>query len=118
MLGAPRKLASTPGPLRGGGSHVPPMSSRGCGASPDPLGPAGSLFEGLALEGDEATGANIVKVALEAPLKQIAVNAGLNGGVVAEEVRGLTAGEALDAATGRAYNRTRQSSRAGSPPAT
>src|SRR5881409_2673875 len=51
------------------------------------------LFEGLGLDGDEATGANIVKVALEAPLKQIAVNAGLEGGVVAEKVRNLGAGE-------------------------
>ncbi|MBN9109086.1 MAG: molecular chaperone GroEL [Pseudonocardia sp.] len=58
------------------------------------------LFEGLGLDGDEATGANIVKVALEAPLKQIAVNAGLEGGVVAEKVRSLPAGEGLDAATG------------------
>ncbi|QYN36007.1 chaperonin GroEL [Pseudonocardia sp. DSM 110487] len=58
------------------------------------------LFEGLGLDGDEATGANIVKVALEAPLKQIAINAGLEGGVVAEKVRGLAAGEGLDAATG------------------
>ncbi|WP_214370989.1 chaperonin GroEL [Pseudonocardia sp. H11422] len=58
------------------------------------------LFEGLGLEGDEATGANIVKVALEAPLKQIAINAGLEGGVVAEKVRNLPAGEGLDAATG------------------
>ena len=59
------------------------------------------LFEGLGLEGDEATGANIVKVALEAPLKQIAENAGLEGGVVAEKVSGLKAGEGLDAATGK-----------------
>jgi chaperonin GroEL len=58
------------------------------------------LFEGLGLDGDEATGANIVKVALEAPLKQIAINAGLEGGVVAEKVRGLAFGEGLDAATG------------------
>ena len=58
------------------------------------------LFEGLGLDGDEATGANIVKVALEAPLKQIAVNAGLEGGVVAEKVRGLAAGHGLNAATG------------------
>ncbi|MBL8925289.1 MAG: chaperonin GroEL [Pseudonocardia sp.] len=58
------------------------------------------LFEGLGLDGDEATGANIVKVALEAPLKQIAVNAGLEGGVVAEKVRNLGPGEGLDAATG------------------
>src|SRR5881409_3742842 len=44
-------------------------------------------FEKLDLTGDEATGANIVRVALEAPLKQIAINAGLEGGVVAEKVR-------------------------------
>ena len=50
------------------------------------------VFDGLGLEGDEATGANIVKVALEAPLKQIAINAGLEGGVVAEKVRGLRSG--------------------------
>ena len=58
------------------------------------------MFEGLGLDGDEATGANIVKVALEAPLKQIAINAGLEGGVVAEKVRGLQAGWGLDASTG------------------
>ena len=58
------------------------------------------LFEGLGLDGDEATGANIVKVALEAPLKQIAINAGLEGGVVAEKVRGLQEGWGLDASTG------------------
>ena len=57
-------------------------------------------FEKLALVGDEATGANIVRVASEAPLKQIAINAGLEGGVVAEKVRGLGAGEGLNAATG------------------
>ncbi len=57
-------------------------------------------FEKLALVGAEATGANIVRVASEAPLKQIAINAGLEGGVVAEKVRGLGAGEGLDAATG------------------
>jgi chaperonin GroEL len=57
-------------------------------------------FDKLELTGDEATGANIVRVALEAPLKQIAINAGLEGGVVAEKVRGLEAGHGLDAATG------------------
>src|ERR671926_415419 len=57
-------------------------------------------FEKLELTGDEATGANIVRVALEAPLKQIAVNAGLEGGVVAEKVRGLDFGHGLNAATG------------------
>ncbi len=57
-------------------------------------------FDDLALEGDEATGANIVKVALDAPLKQIAINAGLEGGVVAERVRHLPKGHGLNAATG------------------
>ncbi|MGY1770428.1 chaperonin GroEL [Blastococcus sp. SYSU D00813] len=57
-------------------------------------------FEKLELEGDEATGANIVRVALEAPLKQIAVNAGLEGGVVAEKVRNSETGFGLNAATG------------------
>jgi chaperonin GroEL len=59
-----------------------------------------TAFDKLELTGDEATGANIVKVAVEAPLKQIAVNAGLEGGVVAEKVRGLEAGWGLNAATG------------------
>ncbi|MGN6722043.1 MAG: TCP-1/cpn60 chaperonin family protein, partial [Marmoricola sp.] len=57
-------------------------------------------FEKLDLSGDEATGAAIVKLAAEAPLKQIAINAGLEGGVVAEKVRNLPAGEGLNAATG------------------
>jgi chaperonin GroEL len=61
---------------------------------------ARTAFEKIDLEGDEATGANIVKVALEAPLKQIAINAGLEGGVVAEKVRGLETGHGLNAATG------------------
>ncbi|MGZ6844830.1 MAG: TCP-1/cpn60 chaperonin family protein, partial [Blastococcus sp.] len=57
-------------------------------------------FEKLDLEGDEATGANIVRVAISAPLKQIAINAGLEGGVVAEKVAGLEPGHGLNAATG------------------
>ena len=57
-------------------------------------------FEKLELEGDEATGANIVRVALEAPLKQIAINAGLEGGVVAEKVRNSETGWGLNAANG------------------
>ena len=61
---------------------------------------AKTAFDGLNLSGDEATGAKIVKLALEAPLKQIAVNAGLEGGVVAEKVRNLPDGQGLDAATG------------------
>ncbi|MFE1309116.1 chaperonin GroEL [Streptomyces sp. NPDC058755] len=58
------------------------------------------VFEKLDLEGDEATGANAVKLALEAPLKQIAVNGGLEGGVVVEKVRNLAVGHGLNAATG------------------
>ena len=59
-----------------------------------------AAFDKLTLEGDEATGANIVRVAAGAPLKQIATNAGLNGGVVTEKVENLPAGEGLNAATG------------------
>src|SRR6202000_779354 len=61
---------------------------------------AKDAFDGLGLEGDEATGANIVRVALEEPLKQIAVNAGLEGGVVVAKVKTPPAGQGLDAATG------------------
>ena len=57
-------------------------------------------FEKLKLSGDEATGAKIVELAVEAPLKQIAMNAGLEGGVVVEKVRNLAAGHGLNAATG------------------
>jgi chaperonin GroEL len=59
-----------------------------------------TAFEKLDLSGDEATGAAIVKQAAEAPLKQIAINAGLEGGVVAEKVRHLERGHGLNAATG------------------
>jgi chaperonin GroEL len=59
-----------------------------------------TAFEKLDLTGDEATGATIVRLALEAPLKQIAINAGLEGGVVAEKVRNLPTGHGLNAATG------------------
>jgi chaperonin GroEL len=52
------------------------------------------------LTGDERIGAQIVLTAAEAPLKQIAFNSGLEGGVVAEKVRGLPASEGLNAATG------------------
>ena len=58
-----------------------------------------TAFALLDLKGDEATGANIVKVAIEAPLKQIAVNAGYEGGVVVEKVRNLPVGHGLNAAT-------------------
>ncbi|MEU8539334.1 chaperonin GroEL [Streptomyces sp. NPDC048717] len=61
---------------------------------------AGSVFEKLELDGDEATGAEIVRKALAAPLTQISVNAGLEGGVVVEKVRNLPVGHGLNAATG------------------
>jgi chaperonin GroEL len=59
-----------------------------------------NAFEKIDLTGDEATGVNIVKVSLDAPLRQIAVNAGLEGGVVVEKVRNLDPGKGLNAATG------------------
>ncbi|WP_462186149.1 MULTISPECIES: chaperonin GroEL [unclassified Frankia] len=59
-----------------------------------------TAFEKLDLSGDEATGANIVRLALEAPIKQIAFNSGLEGGVVVEKVRNLPTGHGLNAATG------------------
>ncbi len=52
------------------------------------------------LEGDELTGAMIIRRALEEPLKQIAFNAGLEGGVIIEKVRALDPGHGLNAATG------------------
>ena len=63
-----------------------------------------AAFEKLVLEGDEATGANIVRVGIEAPLKQIALNAGMEPGVVADKVKGLPAGHGLNAATGEYVN--------------
>src|SRR5918996_1052982 len=59
-----------------------------------------TAFDKLDLLGDEATGAQIVKIALDAPLRQIAVNAGLEGGVVVERVRNLEPGHGLNAANG------------------
>jgi chaperonin GroEL len=61
---------------------------------------AGSKIDALGLTEEQAVGANIVRVAVSAPLKQIAENAGLEGGVVVEKVRELPAGQGLDAATG------------------
>ena len=63
-----------------------------------------AALSGLELDDDEATGAAIVKVALESPLKQIAVNAGFEGGVVVDRVRNLPTGEGLNAATGEYVN--------------
>jgi chaperonin GroEL len=61
---------------------------------------AKTAFDKLDLNGDEATGAHLVRSALDAPLRQIAVNAGLEGGVIVEKVRGLEPGHGLNAATG------------------
>ena len=61
---------------------------------------AGKALAKLTLTGDEATGARIVEFAIEAPLKQISINAGLEGGVVVEKVRNLEAGFGLNAVTG------------------
>ena len=59
-----------------------------------------AAIEDLDLEGDELTGAKIVESALSAPLKQIAFNAGMEPGVVADKVRSLPSGHGLNAATG------------------
>jgi chaperonin GroEL len=61
---------------------------------------AAVLDRASSLQGDEATGARMVAKALEAPLKQIAENAGMEGGVAVERVRGLSGGEGLNAASG------------------
>ena len=61
---------------------------------------ADSKIDALGLVDEEAVGANIVRVSVSAPLKQIAENAGLEGGVVVEKVRELPAGEGLNAANG------------------
>ena len=61
---------------------------------------AGPKIDALGLTDEQAVGANIVRVAVNAPLKQIAENAGLEGGVIVEKVRDLPVGHGLDAATG------------------
>jgi len=61
---------------------------------------AGPKIDALGLTDEQAVGANIVRVAVNAPLKQIAENAGLEGGVVVEKVRELTPGHGLDASNG------------------
>jgi chaperonin GroEL len=60
---------------------------------------AGVVLDSLKLKGDEATGVNIVRVAIEAPLRQIAINAGHEPGVVVDKVRSLPNGHGLNAAT-------------------
>jgi chaperonin GroEL len=61
---------------------------------------AAAVLGDLDLDGDEATGAAIVRLAVEAPLRQIAINSGLEGGVVVEKVKSLPIGHGLNAATG------------------
>ncbi len=61
---------------------------------------AGPKIDALGLTDEQLVGANIVRVAVNAPLKQIAENAGLEGGVIVEKVRELPVGHGLDAATG------------------
>ncbi|HEX9885492.1 MAG TPA: chaperonin GroEL [Longimicrobiales bacterium] len=61
---------------------------------------AQDALEKLDLDHDEATGAALVRKALAEPLRQIAVNAGLEGGVIVEKVRGEGPGRGLNAATG------------------
>jgi chaperonin GroEL len=80
------KAAADEGIVAGGGASL--------------LQAAHVLDGNLGLEGDEATGVQIVQAALSAPLKQIAFNAGLEPGVVVDKVAGLDAGHGLNAATG------------------
>lgn len=61
---------------------------------------ATEALDKLKIEGDEATGVAIVKRALEAPIRQISENAGLEGSVVVGQVRSAKAGMGLDASTG------------------
>ncbi|WP_199037966.1 chaperonin GroEL [Glycomyces salinus] len=63
-----------------------------------------TAFEKIEADGDEATGVEIVQRSLGAPLRAIAENAGLEGGVVVEKVKGLPKGEGLNAATGEYVN--------------
>ncbi|HEX6331187.1 MAG TPA: chaperonin GroEL [Actinomycetota bacterium] len=61
---------------------------------------AQSALDKVDLEGDEHTGVDIVRRALEEPMKQIAANAGFEGGVVIEMARSLDPGWGLDAISG------------------
>jgi chaperonin GroEL len=61
---------------------------------------ASAVLDAMTVEGDERTGVDIVRRALEAPLRQIAENAGLEGSIVVEKVRALEAPFGLNAATG------------------
>jgi chaperonin GroEL len=61
---------------------------------------AASILDKLKLDGDEQTAVNIIRLAIEAPLRQIALNAGHEPGVVVNMVRSLPIGQGLNAATG------------------
>lgn len=66
---------------------------------------AGKALESIKLDDlDEQTGVNIIKKALEAPMKQIAENAGIDGAVVIDKVKALNAGEGFNAAKGTYEN--------------
>ena len=68
---------------------------------------ASKTLEGIKAEGDELTGINIVRRALEEPLRTIAENAGLEGSVVVEKVKNAKAGTGLDASTGEMVDRVK-----------
>lgn len=61
---------------------------------------AHSLVKGLSVQGDEETGAGIVAKAIEAPLRQLAANAGLEGALIVEQVKGRKGNEGYNVATG------------------
>jgi len=61
---------------------------------------AQDAIDSTSLEPDEATGAEIVRRALEEPVRQIAENSGFEGSVVVEKIRGMKPGEGLNAETG------------------
>ena len=84
------KAAAEEGIVAGGGSAL--------------LQAASVLDDDLGFAGDEAIGVRILRAALEAPLKQIAVNAGFEPGVVADKVANLDEGFGLNAATGEYVN--------------
>ena len=84
------KAAAEEGIVAGGGSALLQASS--------------VLDDDLGFTGDEAIGVRILRAALEAPLKQIALNAGFEPGVVADKVANLDEGFGLNAATGEYVN--------------
>src|SRR6266511_3858337 len=109
MLGRARKVVVTEVELKERKHRIEDAVRNAKAAIEEGLLPGGGValanaavaaFDKLDLTGDEATGANIVRVALTAPLKQIAINAGLEGGVVAEKVNSLPVGHGLNAETG------------------